>query len=289
MRILIILLAFVSLFLFACKKADHIANGNGQKNDTALANFIKATGITDATLKVNLDSLITRAKRHGWWDLCKVIYPLTGGTSSSCKYNLKDPRDSDSAYRLVFNGGTWTFDNMGVHPGSTGYANTFLNPSTTLTVNDCHLAVYSLDDVSGGSDNADIGCYQSGGIGFYLSARDTYPDTSGKPFANISNINLQGTTVNGSGFFLLTKSSSSSHSFYRGSSLIGSNMSSSTDSLPNTYAFLCNQNLNYLYPSPYSDGYSQRGLSFATIGSGINSTIEALMYSDINDFVYGKL
>jgi hypothetical protein len=33
-----------------------------------------------------------------------AIYPLVGGTQSTTKWNLKDPRDLDAAYRLSFYG-----------------------------------------------------------------------------------------------------------------------------------------------------------------------------------------
>ena len=287
MKIYAILLAFVSLFLFTCKKENNVGSGNNTGSDTsALGKFIKATGITDATLKVNLDSLITRARRHGWWDLCQVIYPLAGGTSTTCKYNLKDPRDSDTAFRLVFNGSTWAFNSNGIHPGASGYGYTYFNPAIQIAdPNSCHLSVYSLDDVAGGSDNADIGAWGDG-LGFYLSARDAWPDSSGKPFASIGNDGFQGTSVNGAGFFLVTKASASSSDFYR-NSLLMTSASSSPGNLPNLNLFICNQNFPY-GAEPYSAGFSQRGLAFITIGSGINSTMEVSMYSDINDFVESK-
>ena len=287
MKISINLLAFASLFLFSCQKEVHYVNGNGNVVDTsALGKFIKATGINDVTLKLNLDSLITRARRHGWWDLCKVIYPLAGGTSTTCKYNLKDPRDSDSAFRLVFNGSTWTFDSYGIHPAASGYGYTYFDPSIQIAdPNSCHLSVYSLDDVAGGSDNGDIGAWGNG-LGFYLSTRTSWPDSSGKPFASIGNDGFQGTGVNGAGFFLATRASGTSSDFYRGSLLMTS-VPSSQSNLPNLNLFICNQN----FPNggePYSAGFSQRGLAFITIGYGINGTMEAFMYSDINDFVDNK-
>ncbi len=287
MRIFIILLAFVSLFLFSCKKENHSGNGTSNGEDTsALGKFINATGITDATVKVDLDSLITRAQRHGWWNSCNVIYPFAGGTSTTCKYNLKDPRDSDAAFRLVFNGSTWTFDSYGIHPGASGYGYTYFNPSIQIAdPNSCHLSVYSLDDVAGGSDNGDIGAWGDG-LGFYLSARDAWPDSSGKPFASIANDGFQGTSVNGAGFFLATKASGASADFYR-DSLLMTSVSSSPGNLPNLNLFICNQNFPY-GAEPYSAGFSQRGLAFITIGSGINGTMEAFMYSDIDSFVNSK-
>ena len=57
--------------------------------------------------------------------------------------------------------------------------------------------------------------------------------------------------------------------------------------LPNMDLFLCNQNFSGA-AEPYNHGFSQRGLAFVTIGSGISGELEALMYLDINDFVENK-
>jgi hypothetical protein len=280
---------FLIFFLFSCQKEiDYSGEGGGGQVDTsALGRFIAATEITDATLKVNLDSLITRARNHGWWDLCKVIYPFAGGTQTSCKYNLKDPRDADDAFRLNFLGDTWTYTNVVANPGMSGYGNTYFNPSARLPdPNSCHLSVFSMSDSAGGVDNGDIGAYDGAtNLGFYLSTRTDWPDTSGKPYAVISKNSFQGTDVNGAGYFLLTKSGTSAM-FYRNSSEI-INSPVPSGNLPDLDLYICNQN----FPpggNPYSAGFSHRALSFATIGSGIDSATAAVMYSDVLDFVSRK-
>src|SRR5215510_612652 len=91
----------VTIFLLSCQKeaSSPDINNNVPTDTTALGKFVKAAGITDQQVKTNLDSLITNARNHNWWSLCKAIYPFVGGTSESCKFNLKDPRDDDAAYR----------------------------------------------------------------------------------------------------------------------------------------------------------------------------------------------
>jgi hypothetical protein len=59
------------------------------------------------------------------------------------KYNMINPQDDDSAFRLVFNGG-WTHSPQGATPnGTNGYADTKLNPTGTLTNNNMHLSYYA--------------------------------------------------------------------------------------------------------------------------------------------------
>jgi hypothetical protein len=290
MKLSLFSVVLASLFLFSCEKEKSYANRSSSTLDTSdVAKFINTTGITDAQLKINLDSLVERAKRHGWWDLCNVIYPFAGATEKSCKFNLKDPRDLDEAFRLTFLGNTWTYSAAGANPGESGYGHTYFNPSIQIAnPNSAHLSVYSMSDAAGGTDNADIGAYDnSTWLGFYLSVRDSYPDSSGRPFMSMGRSLFQGTGVNGSGFFLVTKTSSDIASFYRGSSLAGADSAAISSSLPNMDLFICNQNYSDS-PEPYPFGFSQRGLSFITIGAGIDGATETLMYSDITNFVENK-
>jgi len=285
----IILLALVSLFLSACQKEVHNTTTSLESVDPSLENFIQATGITDAQLKTNLDSLVMRSKRHGWWDLCNVIYPMAGGTQATCKYNLKDPRDMDAASRITFLGSTWTFTSVSANPGDSGYGYTHFNPSTQIAdPNSCHLSVFTMNDVLGGADNSDVGAYDaSARLGFYISTRDDYPDGSGRPFVQLANNSFQGSEINGSGFFLMTRTMATAAVLYRNSALSGADSTLTPGGLPNLDLFLCNQNFTGS-SEPYVPGFSQRGLSFVTIGAGISAEMESLMSSDITDFVENK-
>lgn len=94
--------------------------------------FITATGISglDATA---INTLVLDLKSYGLWTLIDAFYPFVGGTSTSCKFNLKDPQDTDGAYRMSFNG-SWTVDSNGVKPSSksnSNYGDSHWNPNGT--------------------------------------------------------------------------------------------------------------------------------------------------------------
>ena len=94
--------------------------------------FITAAAITNPTQQSAIDTLVKSMKSANIWTKMKAIYPFVGGTASSHKFNLKDPRDSDAAFRLGFYGG-WTHSSTGAQPnGTTGYADTNLTPSSRL-------------------------------------------------------------------------------------------------------------------------------------------------------------
>jgi hypothetical protein len=105
--------------------------------------FLTAAAITDPTITSAIDTLVVQLKADGIWTKMKALYPFVGGTATTHKYNLKDPLDTNAAFRLVFNGG-WTHSANGALPnGTNGYADTFLNPSISLAQNSTHLSYYS--------------------------------------------------------------------------------------------------------------------------------------------------
>lgn len=93
--------------------------------DADAQSFITAAAITNATQQTAINSLVVSLKNYGIWNKIKALYPFVGGTASSHKFNLKDPRDLDAAFRLIFNGG-WTHSSNGSLPnGTNAYADTF--------------------------------------------------------------------------------------------------------------------------------------------------------------------
>ena len=106
-----------------------MAGGIGLDPDAVA--FLTAAGITDATITLAIDTLVKDIKGYGIWTKMKAIYPFVGGTATTHKFNLKDPQDTNAAFRLVFIGG-WTHSANGALPnGANAYANTFLSPSQT--------------------------------------------------------------------------------------------------------------------------------------------------------------
>lgn len=91
--------------------------------------FITAAGITNPTQQNAINTLVLGLKTDSLWTKMLAIYPFVGGTATSCKYNLKNPLDTDAAFRLNFVN-AWTFSNNGIQPnGVDTYANTFFIPA----------------------------------------------------------------------------------------------------------------------------------------------------------------
>lgn len=90
-----------------------------------------AAGVTLTTNEKNaVNQLVLDLKAASIWTKFHALYPIIGGSATSHKFNLKDPRDLDAAFRLVFAGGVTHSSNGFVGNGTNGWANTFLNPNT---------------------------------------------------------------------------------------------------------------------------------------------------------------
>lgn len=236
--------------------------------------FIDATGITDATQKTAINDLVVAAKAHGWWVKCSAIYPMVGGTATTCKYNLKNPLDTDAAFRLSFVN-TPTISGNGVDwNGTTQYANTFLNPSTVLTANDTHISCYLREDIAGLM--ADIGADVASADQFFI-----YPRFSTSLLSYQYDFSSRAVALNSSstGYFLCSRVSNTDHVVYKNGSSLGSNSTATATTMPNCNFFLGATNFNGT-----AGDYSSREMAFATIGAGISSSIQGDMYTDIQAF-----
>jgi hypothetical protein len=111
--------------------------------------FLDAAVITDVTQANAVNNLVIGLKADGTWSKLKAIYPFVGGTASQHKFNLKDPRDLDVAFRLSFGGG-WTHSSNGsLSNGVNAYADTFLNPINSLTAASYNYSFYSRNQFAG--------------------------------------------------------------------------------------------------------------------------------------------
>ena len=104
--------------------------------------FLAAAGITDATITSAICTLVSSMKSNGTWAKMNAIYPMVGGTATTHKFNLKNPLDTNAAFRLSFVGG-WTHSSNGALPnGTNAYAETYLRVDS-LSQNSTHNSYYS--------------------------------------------------------------------------------------------------------------------------------------------------
>ena len=236
--------------------------------------FITAASITDATQQSAINQLVVDLKGYGIWIKMKALYPFVGGTASTHKFNLKDPRDLDAAFRIVFNGG-WTHNSNGVTPnGTNAYADTKLNDNSTMTLNNAHISIYSRTNSDGlfcdmgvtqNVPTTETNIFAKYSNGFYPRIQDSN--------SGISN------TISSLGLFISNRVASNQIRAFQNNVL-------KTISATST-GVKANRNF-YLgaLSSAASNAslYSNRNYAFASIGDGLSDTEAANFYTAVQSF-----
>jgi hypothetical protein len=236
--------------------------------------FLNVTGITDATIKDAINTLVVDLKGYGIWTKMKAIYPFVGGTATTHKFNLKDPRDLDFAFRLTFFGG-WTHSSNGVLPnGTNAYADTFLTPSTSLSINNASLGYYGGNNTGSSIDKATMGSLNWPPFKVFCVI-PAYTDIG--LFGDVNDGSITSTAnTNTSGFIFITRTSSTQkiHSI-RGTQTTKTETSTG---LPTRKVVIGARNYNTI------EFYSAIQHRFTFIGEGLTDTEASNLYTAVQNF-----
>jgi hypothetical protein len=272
-----------------------IYNSNQESNKSAIASnintyysiyptdadalaFVNAAGITDATQMSVINTLVTDLKTANIWTKMKAIYPFIGGTATAHKFNLKDPRDLDAAYRLVFNGG-WTHSSTGALPnGTTGYADTKLNENSIMTLGSEHISTYLRTNVQG--LYTDIGVWSPNpNYGSQLLPRYTYPSTTDSFVGYIGDSsNSYISNDDSRGFFMNNRTSTTQLKLQKNS--IINTFSSNVINKVNANFYIGARNI--LSSTVFL--YSPREQAFASIGDGLTDAEATAFYTAVQKY-----
>lgn len=201
--------------------------------------------------------------------------------SNQFKYNLKDPRNLDAAFRLVFNGG-WSFFYKGATPsGTNGYADTKLSTSI-LTNNNTHISYYSRSATSGAT-RSEIGVGDPA-TNVYLQMLAYRPtgNYNGDQYYGMAALNrIDAAVANSMGYFVDSRINTTTHKAWRSNVLIGSENNLQTN---NISAFSQNIYIGGRNNGGSADLFSDRQTAFATIGDGLTDTEAANLYDAVQNF-----
>lgn len=164
----------------------------GPSYDADAKKFIDSSGITDTIQKRAINTLVVQLKDSSLWSTMICIYPLVGGTASTTKWNLKDPRDLDAAYRITWAGG-WTFDTTGATANAINTSgDTHFKPTNWAFKDSVAFGGYVANNTN--ADYAIMGVTNSSSQGFSLLPRS----------ANMYAYTNTGYTFQGSGLVMTT-------------------------------------------------------------------------------------
>jgi hypothetical protein len=194
--------------------------------------------------------------------------------AAAYKYNLKDPQDTDAAFRLkIF--GSWTFTPTGAKPnGTNAYMDTCLNASTHLTTSSGHLSYYS-------RTNAIL-------TGWLMGAETTAADRTqfivrtdgaGAYYGRYGSNTIA--TINGTtslGLSIFNRPSSSDVRLYQSSGLINTTTYSASG-LPNLTIYLAGNN-----SGGTANAFCVAQCACASIGSGLSDSEALALQTIIQQF-----
>jgi hypothetical protein len=205
----------------------------------------------------------------------KALYPFVGGTSSTHKFNLKNPLDTDAAFRLVFNGG-WTHSSNGALPnGTNAWSDTFYKPTINGLLNSAHLSYYSRTNSNG--TEIELGC-QNELLNYHLLEIRT----SGTTYTLLNQLITTPTfsDSNSLGFYTANRQGASDIDGWKnGVKKVDGTTSSAANpgSARNIYLGAYNNSGSVAY-------YSTKQCAFASIGDGLTDTEAANFYTAVQTF-----
>jgi hypothetical protein len=234
-----------------------------------------AGGTLTNTEATAVNQLTIDMKAAGVWTAMKAVYPMVGASAAACAQNLKS-----SSFTGTFSSG-WSFDPTGVIPnGTSAYFNTTLNVSSSLTNNSTHISYYSRTSNAGATMSE---------MGAGDSASNTYMQMlvyrltgnyNGDQYFNSGSNRIDAAVANSQGFFVDSRSNSTTHKAWKSNTLIGTdtNLNTLNTSSINNTVYIGARNIG----TP--DLYTTRQCSFSSIGDGLTDTQASNLYTLVQAF-----
>jgi len=250
--------------------------------NTYAINFISATGITASEQQAAINQLSYDLVNTGLMNKMLVVYPFVGGNATTHQYNLKDPRDSNAAFRLNFVGG-WTHSSTGSLPnGTTGYATTFINALGNLSSSQLHSSAYirttGAGSVAANNSSTALGCNIGASTNFLQLSPAFY-------FFNGNGTTGQGgvlniSTTNSQGFWIGSKTNTSTRFGFR-NGVLDSVVTTTSDTTANANGtILIGARNNTTTPALFSN----REISFISIGDGLTQAECVILNTIVQNF-----
>lgn len=237
--------------------------------DADVIAFIKATGITGGTEFSAVNYLVIALKNKKLWDKIIALYPFVGSTATAHKYNLKDPRDVNDAFRIVWAGGV-THDEFGVtFDGVNGYGDTWCKPSTSMLLGNESMFLYSRTSAATALWRYDMGAANT------ITQRDllVLRRSDDKITVNINSTSagagsLLFSNTSASGFFIGSRISQNDLRIYKNGTQIGTTATDTNNGLRSNLSVL----IGARRISGGPNGFIARNFALAGLGRGFTNT-----------------
>ena len=234
---------------------------------------VRSTGVViTPAMRHYAHYLISNMKNIGTWQLSNAVYGVVGGTAASHKWNWKDLRDVDAAFRLSFGAGTIHSSTGAL--ATTNNTNTFLNPNGIFTTN-IHMSYYSGTNANPLINVADMGFYGGSAAALYISIkRQNGINTGYSAFAENASGVLTAYLGRSDGYFIGNRESNSLSYFLGRGGIMLTKSTVPGGTVPNG-------NIAIMGNAGTSITISPRECRLATIGFGFTSLEQTQKQQDI--------
>lgn len=228
-----------------------------------------AGGTLSATEKAAVDTLVKQMKVDGIWTLMKAIYPMVGASAAACAQNLKS-----SSFTGTFSSGV-NYANTGITSnGVSGYLDTNLTPSVSLSLNNTHISVYVRNNIA--TNSAAIANTSDTNGNNELGIIPRFGNNLVYTRINASSSNIT-TTTDSRGFHIGSRILSTQIKYYKNTnsfSLSNNSLSLTTGTMP-----ICASRYLGIISSYYSGE-----IAFSSIGDGLTDTQASNFYAAVQAF-----
>ena len=251
---------------------DYSAAGGITYDTDALAYFTANTAITSAADKNEINTFYLGLKSDGIYTKMKAMYLPIWGSAATSKWNLKNPLDTDAAFRLTFSTG-WSYSSGGITP-TNAFANTFLISSTSgLVQNSTHISYYSRTDNNPSSDVCMGAQFLTGDAGLtQMTIRNSTNNFFCRINDNTTPVNVSNT--NGTGFYIASRTSSTTIATFRNTTK--TSVSQTSSGLPVRVMEIGRILING------ASFYGAKQCAFSSIGDGLTDAEASNFYTRVN-------
>lgn len=267
---------------------EYSESGYGYDGDAL--HFIRVAGITNSTIVDAVNDLFIDLKLNNIYNKFYALYLATGATATENKWNAVNPDDTNAAFRLTFSGGITHASTGMTFNGTTGYADSFLNISSSVSNwhTDHHLAIYMRTQQPSVGDGWHMGVGDaSNGLPLYGMAIRRFSSNANDRIYDYGNISGNGrssdSTTDARGFYIASAIANNDHKLYRNGTAVLTSTSTATGTPSNASI-----HIGRINPTAGSALYLQGEMALISIGKGLSSS-EVTIYNSIVQAYQGKL
>jgi len=256
----------------------------------AQAYFTANTVITSDTDKNAINTLFTNAKSNGYYTKIKAWYLPIWGSAATCKWNLVNPLDTDSAFRLSFSTGFTHSSNGTSGNGTSAYANTFFIANNNLSLYNSHQAFYSrttgnpLSNQTFLGNNSNTGTFNNKAV-WSLNYSSTGSVTAYQhSVASATDYAIKNGETSRAGLWINNRTSATATTLklWKNGVSQANATTQATSQLLNTSSTYLWARRNTTLLSPQAELFSNAESSFISIGDGLTDAEALSMSNDIN-------